>query len=965
MAEMSAALVLERLRDSARRMVDTIGEATASTKFSAMMGVDTLNAIVLGFIFVAAVVAIAANIFQRRKKDSNERNSDTKSKSDNQVASSATVQNDKIERKPVVQEVMCASRVNETLHSKPATPSTRIPGVPCAKGPDSDYVMWIDNVLQWFHGPKGTQHFHQLEDNWITTLNAQTKIASAESGVHLSFEKIERDSNLPKLDNVYVTSQTRDNVVGDSADSNATETKKQLTSHPDVTVKSDISVTNLSFGVYVTGKKGETTWSKRCTVNVDKLTGKLNVACIVEELLMIVRFDGVPNMILSLGYANEEDRPVSILIAIMPSTDKEAQALELVIIDTVTSVLTSAVVDLSMSRCTDFPRFQRTPVNIDPVLPFAYDVVAPVPLGKNRKLLVKVMKATNLGELVGCQQPYCVLEMDNPVQKYQTSVANNTNNPFWDEHFLFDLKDRQSELLFEIYDKAKNPKSNFMGLAIVNQEELLESPSQRQIIPLQCRPMVNDRVSGSLTVEFLFMEGAEIPDLSPSRLQSGIYGSKQVETRSRLTPGGTVVTTTIQKTINAGTHSDQVELSSKIELTPEKPNLDESERLTPPPSYDIDIALPSHTDHMEGDRDSDSDSSVMDDIPEVDEPVDSQGSPVANGKESLAHVALQELGTNSSPNTTTNKSTLIIHSVQREAVRPTVKLQLSKNGKWHEVTQNDDKNSATSPTTDQDKTGTLGSASSSSSKEGGDGRARSKDKKSFMGTLKRRLSFHKKRSKSMDTDGKRGGGQDDSSRSVSSDRSSARSSDMISRHRREHDGSFLSVEKTGIPYDPKVGEYELRHPFLGIPGGSANQSQDDSTRSSISEMSGISSLSARTYLDEASTLVIETNENGVAKHYLIPSSLSNKSKWKKRGVKLHIYNDHVFLAAHLPGSTACQVCSKVLPRRLGKQGYVCRDCQLRCHKHCHVKVENHCPNSTVSSMEMEYVQDKKAKSKSS
>lgn len=53
------------------------------------------------------------------------------------------------------------------------------------------------------------------------------------------------------------------------------------------------------------------------------------------------------------------------------------------------------------------------------------------------------------------------------------------------------------------------------------------------------------------------MEGAEIPDLSPSRFQSGIYGSKQVETRSRLTPGGTVVTTTIKKTINSGTHSGE------------------------------------------------------------------------------------------------------------------------------------------------------------------------------------------------------------------------------------------------------------------------------------------------------------------------------------------------------------------------------------------------------------------------
>lgn len=181
MAELSVEILLERLRDSARRMADRLGKTTASTQFSAIMGVDTLNAIVLGFIFVAAVVIIASNIFNRRKKNSNERNSESKPKVDNQVASGAIGKDDKISKKSVVREEMvCAARVSETLQSKPKTTTTRMPGVPCAKGPDNDYVMWIDNVLQWFHGPKGAQHFHQLEENWLTTLNAQTEIASAE-----------------------------------------------------------------------------------------------------------------------------------------------------------------------------------------------------------------------------------------------------------------------------------------------------------------------------------------------------------------------------------------------------------------------------------------------------------------------------------------------------------------------------------------------------------------------------------------------------------------------------------------------------------------------------------------------------------------------------------------------------------------------------------------------------------------
>lgn len=63
---------------------------------------------------------------------------------------------------------------------------------------------------------------------------------------------------------------------------------------------------------------------------------------------------------------------------------------------------------------------------------------------------------------------------------------------------LSDLSDGTLELLFELYDKKNG---NFLGLGIVGIEELVATPSQRQIIPLQSRPYENDEVSGSLTVE--------------------------------------------------------------------------------------------------------------------------------------------------------------------------------------------------------------------------------------------------------------------------------------------------------------------------------------------------------------------------------------------------------------------------------------------------------------------------------
>lgn len=41
--------------------------------------------------------------------------------------------------------------------------------------------------------------------------------------------------------------------------------------------------------------------------------------------------------------------------------------------------------------------------------------------------------------------------------------------------------------------------------------------------------------------------------------------------------------------------------------------------------------------------------------------------------------------------------------------------------------------------------------------------------------------------------------------------------------------------------------------------------REGSTRSSLSEMSGVSGASSRTYLNEASTLILETTENGIKK----------------------------------------------------------------------------------------------------
>ncbi|XP_026477402.1 putative protein kinase C delta type homolog isoform X2 [Ctenocephalides felis] len=179
-----------------------------------------------------------------------------------------------------------------------------------------------------------------------------------------------------------------------------------------------------------------------------------------------------------------------------------------------------------------------------------------------------------------------------------------------------------------------------------------------------------------------------------------------------------------------------------------------------------------------------------------------------------------------------------------------------------------------------------------------DDRGRGRRKRDFFGTIKRRLGRSKNRSKSMDR-----------------------------------------AMAIGAEAEPGIESRSI----------SADRGQ---LNTSSPEGSAISGTSVRTYVNEASTLVLETLENGVRRHFLVPVAVAQRPRWRRKGTKLHIYNDHTFVAKHLSGGQLCTICQRSIPRRPGKQGYECRDCNLRCHKQCHVKAPQLCPNPTVLSIEL-------------
>ncbi|XP_058796854.1 uncharacterized protein LOC131667450 isoform X2 [Phymastichus coffea] len=665
--------------------------------------------------------------------------------------------------------------------------SSRALHLPAATGADAEAVRWANEMLCWLHTDLVV--LDELLAVWVNSLNDFVASAIAEHGIGVEFVRVLPETHPPVLSNIFCECDSKD----------------------DVTITCDCEATP-ALQLKAFRQHGDKIEASHYRVNVNRFRARLNVVCITEKLLVDLKCDGWPEVKVSLA-------PVGTI-----KKDLDEAQLQELLTEIVVGAIRGTNLHLNLSQYINCPRLWREPVNQSGYsMPLHYDTMggssstisrrtghahsstsaihqyAP----GERRLLVKVVRAADLAGQSQCKEAYCVVELDEPPQRHQTSVKKETKSPVWDEAFLFDVSPSTTEVLLEVYDRV-NKSERFLGLGIVGLEELLANPSQRQIIPLQARPYEEDEVTGTLTVEFLFIEGAEVPQI----------GNKPY----------------------------------KVKETIKQPS-------SPTRTYNPTNNLLSNTSiNYNNDFMTNGTSAI--------------NSPYRTG---------QSNG---------NKGTLIVHSQQR----------------------NGDK-----------EMNATGQDSTTSNSDGLKDRGRSRRKRrDFFGTIRKRLSRSKTRSRSVgpeeDPDH-----EDAHSRSISADRAK----------------------------DPGSGR------------------EEHSRRSSVSEASAISGTSMRTYVNEASTLVLETMENGIRKHYLVPLSLAQKSRWKKKGTKLHIFNDHTFIAKHMPGGTVCEVCKKTLARRLGKQGYECRDCQMKCHKHCHVKIDSMCSSSTIQNIELIFVKSPELKRKPS
>ncbi|XP_011184503.2 uncharacterized protein LOC105213405 isoform X10 [Zeugodacus cucurbitae] len=697
-------------------------------------------------------------------------------------------------------------------------------------GPETTSVTWTSQVFRWLYSDLVI--VNELLTSWVIALNETLKKSMEEHGVAVEVVRVLPDSPPPSLNNIFCNCDEMN------------PSNMLITFDCDAQPVLQVKTLRQKAG------KVDTSHYK---VTVSRFRARMATAMNYNTLKGEMKVDGYPDIRVAMNSVG----------AIKPM-DQDEQQLQGVISEIITATLRDSVYPVDFSVYATCPRAEVDPLDMPVIYPVNYDGLAQNMEGSNfsalqpmisgRRLLVKIVKGEGLAD---AKDPFVVVEMDEPAQKNQTGARQGAT-PYWDEHFLFELSPQSAEILFEVYDRPDKgvEAPRFLGLGLVGIDELAVGPASTQVLTLQPRPYETSPVSGTITVDFVFIEGAEIP-----------AGPKPYKLKEALK-----------------------------------------------------ISTPIINEHMKN----------------------------GAGLADAAVRALQDgaLSTTGQP----SKSTLIIHSVQRNQNNSNAfKVEINKEGRIEvkESPQEELDGAVTqileSPLNDNTSE-SLPTANTTADIE----------------QIQQEISVA--------TDITASPTDSCPPNDVSLDESgvaSGNSSALVASSSEFGQPNAASSPQGHNGYSPYNGNstsngsqtYGYQSNSLPRNGGATGTplsaaDLDERGRKS-SAISGFSSASNKTYVHEASTLVLETIENGVKRHFIVPLAIAQRPRWRRKGTKLHIYNDHTFIAKHLSGGgLQCQVCMKSIPRRPGKQGYECRDCNLICHKQCHIRAPQACPNPTVLSMEL-------------
>lgn len=380
--------------------------------------------------------------------------------------------------------------------------SRSIPPPASVSGPDDTTATWTSHVFKWLYSDLVI--VNDLLYGFITAINQTMARNTSENGILIEVVRVLPESTPPNISNIFCDKSVTSNVS-------------------EVVITFDVEsaiVLQIKAFRQVSGKTDVLHY--RCTI---RFKGHLSVAMNYTTLVGEMRVEGYPDIkinIASIGpiktVGKEETEMQDMISESLNLTIREViYPIDFSVHSTCPRALKMEPDDYYDNRPMDFPNpfdyMERDHLPMQSSFDHSTrggSVNQPmISVSSGRRLLVKIVK----GEaLMQAKDPYVTVEMDEPPQKNQTGARQGTS-PFWDEHFLFDLSHASSEILFEVYDRPTNPNEypKFLGLGLVGIDELAVGPSSSQIIGLQPRPYETDPVSGAITVEFVFIEGAQVP----------------------------------------------------------------------------------------------------------------------------------------------------------------------------------------------------------------------------------------------------------------------------------------------------------------------------------------------------------------------------------------------------------------------------------------------------------------------
>lgn len=329
---------------------------------------------------------------------------------------------------------------------------------------------------------------------FITAINQTLARNATENGILIEVVRVLPESTTPNISNVFCD-------------------KSQNTATSEVVVTMDVETT-VVLQIKAFRRVGTKTDVLHYRVTI-RFKGHLSIAMNYTTLIGEMRIEGYPDVKINIAS-----------IGPIKTTGKEENEMLEMINEALNLTIREVIYPIDFSVHSTCPRaLKMEPDNhydngpMEFPNPFDYmqrnsvtsqSYTQPRGMGaatRNRRLLVKIVKGEGLSQ---ARESYITVEMDEPPQKNQTGARTGVS-PFWDEHFLFELSERSSEILFEVYDRSTGEFPKFLGLGLVGIDELAVGPSSSQIIALQPRPYETEAVFGAITVEFVFIDGAMVP----------------------------------------------------------------------------------------------------------------------------------------------------------------------------------------------------------------------------------------------------------------------------------------------------------------------------------------------------------------------------------------------------------------------------------------------------------------------